>query len=104
MQFISQEVFDTVQKLRGTPRRIDRFGEANPLTGLLWCADCHAKLYNHRKAKPTLHNKNGKIYTERPQDIYQCSAWKLNKTKFAAKCSAHHIQTKAVRGIILEAL
>ncbi|MCL1820401.1 MAG: recombinase family protein [Oscillospiraceae bacterium] len=102
---ISQEVFDTVQKLRGTPRRIDRFGDANPLTGLLWCKDCGAKMYNHRKTKPTLHkNGNGKTYEERPQDIYQCSAWKLNKTKFAAKCSAHHIQTKAVREIILEVL
>jgi DNA invertase Pin-like site-specific DNA recombinase len=101
---VSQEVFDTAQKLRGTPRRVDRFGEANPLTGILFCADCGAKMYNHRKQKPTMHNKNGKTYAEKPQDIYQCSNWKLNKTKFRAACSAHHIQTVQVRRIILEIL
>jgi hypothetical protein len=61
-------------------------------------------MYNHRKAKSTMHRKNGKIYPEKPQDIYQCSAWKLDKTKFVTSCSAHHIQTKAVRDIILTAL
>jgi DNA invertase Pin-like site-specific DNA recombinase len=101
---VSQEVFDTVQKLRGTPRRVDRFGEANPLTGLMFCADCGAKMYNHRKQNPTIHKKNGKTYAEKPQDIYQCSAWKLNKTKFRTECSAHHIQTAQVRQIILEIL
>jgi len=105
-KIISQEVFDTVQKLRGTPRRIDRYGEANPLTGLLFCKDCGAKLYNKRNSKPTIHKRNGNIaYVERrPQDIYQCSAWKLNNTKFNSVCTAHHIQTKAVREIILDIL
>ena len=101
---VTQEVFDTAQKLRGTPRRVDRFGEANPLTGLMFCHDCGAKMYNHRKQKPTIHKKNGKSYEEKPQDIYQCSNWKLNKTKFRASCSAHHIQTKQVRQIILDIL
>jgi hypothetical protein len=93
-----------VQKLRGTPRRIDRLGEANPLTGLLFCADCGAKLYNHRRARPALQKKNGKIYQERPPDTYQCSVWKLNTSKFADTCSAHHIKTETVRGIIFDVL
>jgi P4 family phage/plasmid primase-like protien len=53
---ISQEIFDTVQKLRETPRRFNSCGEVNPLTGLLFCSDCEQKLYNHRKSqtqKPT---------------------------------------------------
>lgn len=95
---VSQEVFDTVQKLRETPRRIDHLGEANPLTGLLWCADCGAKLYNHRKAhaeKPT-HKKL--------TDVYTCSHYKLSNAKFNTKCSPHHISTEQARGVILAAI
>ena len=36
---IEQEVFDTVQKLQKTPRRVDSIGEANPLTGIVFCAN-----------------------------------------------------------------
>jgi hypothetical protein len=95
---VTQEEFDLVQKLRETPRRIDTLGEANPLTGILWCADCGAKLYNHRKAhtqKPT-HTKL--------TDVYCCSTYKLSNSKFATQCSAHHISTEAVRSIILDVL
>ena len=95
---IDQETYDTVQKLRETPRRIDTMGEANPLTGLLWCADCGEKLYNHRKSK-----------TEKPThtkltDVYCCKTFKLTNSKFATKCTPHHISTENVRNIILDAL
>ena len=45
---IDKETWELVQKLRKTPRRKDTLGEANPLTGLVFCADCGAKMYNHR--------------------------------------------------------
>ncbi|MCL1821088.1 MAG: recombinase family protein [Oscillospiraceae bacterium] len=102
---VSQGTWDTVQKLRGTPRRIDHLGEANPLTGKLFCADCGAKMYNHRRAAPTVHKKNGKTYTENnPQDVYQCSTHKLTKYKSGEACSLHHILTSSVREIILDVL
>lgn len=95
---VDQETFDIVQKLRETPRRIDTMGEANPLTGLLWCADCNAKMYNHRKAK-----------TEKPThkkltDVYHCSTYKLSNSKFQTKCTSHHISTHAVNEIILDVI
>jgi len=85
-------------KLRETPRRIDTLSEANPLTGLLFCAECGAKMYNHRKA-----------YMEKPTykkltDVYNCSTYKLSNAKFNTKCSPHHISTEAVRTIILEVI
>ena len=61
---ISQEMFDTVQRLRSTPRKPNKVGEANPLTGLLFCADCKAKLYNSRQSKTHFTEKRfGKEYT-----------------------------------------
>jgi hypothetical protein len=54
---IDQQSFDTVQRLRANvKRRPDGWGYTHPLTGLLRCADCGAKLYvqriNNGKAKP----------------------------------------------------
>ena len=46
---IDQETFDNVQRIRGNARRYpDGFGEAYPLTGLMYCADCGGKMYVHR--------------------------------------------------------
>jgi DNA invertase Pin-like site-specific DNA recombinase len=103
---VSQEVFDTATKLRGTPRRTDTLGEANPLTGKLFCADCGAKLYNHRFRKPITHKRaDGTTYTEKnPQDIYDCSTYKITKYKTGAECTPHHIRTAVVQDIILDAL
>ena len=46
---IDEETFQTVQRIRGNARRYpDGWGEANPLTGLMYCADCGGKMYVHR--------------------------------------------------------
>lgn len=46
---VSQELFDNVQRIRGNARRYpDGWGEAHPLTGLMYCADCGGKMYVHR--------------------------------------------------------
>ncbi|MCL1852820.1 MAG: recombinase family protein [Peptococcaceae bacterium] len=95
---ISQEVFDTVQKLRETVRRIDTLGYSNPLTGLLWCADCGEKLYNYRRTEPRTPTEKKII------DVYQCSTYKMGKSKYRDSCSVHHISTEDAKDIILDAL
>ena len=46
---IDLETFENVQRIRGQVRRYpDGWGEAHPLTGILYCADCGGKLYVHR--------------------------------------------------------
>lgn len=93
---IDSATWELVQKLRGTPRRHDTIGEANPLTGLVFCADCGAKMYNQRtrgsKTKPY------------PSDAYECSSYKLGAERRTAACSNHHISTKALRALLLETI
>jgi len=93
---IDRATWELVQKLRGTPRRIDTLGEANPLTGLVFCADCGAKMYNQRTR-----GNDTKPY---PSDAYECSSYKLAGQRRTAVCSNHHISTKALRALILETI
>ncbi len=93
---VDKGTWELVQKLRGTPRRIDTLGEANPLTGLVFCADCGAKMYN-----PRTRGNGTKQY---PSDAYECSSYKLAGQRRTAVCSNHHISTKALRTLILETI
>ena len=95
---IDAYTYQLAQKLIGTPRRHDTLGEANPLTGLVFCADCGAKMYNHR-AKPFV-DRYGK---QKPGfDGYDCSVYKLSYRKTSeTKRRSHHISTRALREIIL---
>ena len=103
---ISQELFDTVQRLRGTPRRIDTSGEANPLTGIMFCADCGHKMYSGRKSrKPkSQRNINGKTYTCCESDIYTCGGYNMARKRFKELCTMHYIRTKVVRELALDAI
>ena len=102
---IDEQTFTIVQQCRKTVRRKDTIGEANPLTGLLFCADCGAKMYNHRKAKPTPYrHTSGKIYMRCPLDYYTCSTYSLTSRQFNKKCSQHQIRTVVVREIVLETI
>ena len=41
----------------------NQLGEANPLTGLLYCADCGEKMYNHRSKGGTENNPYPSVRT-----------------------------------------
>jgi len=100
---IDSETFDLAQRCRKVVRRTDSLGEANPLTGLLFCYDCGAKLYNHRKPKATIYvNKKGYNCKRAPQDIYACSTYSLSIRKFDKKCTQHNIRTVVVRELVLD--
>ena len=93
---VDKETWELAQKLRKTPRRHDTIGEANPLTGLLYCADCGAKLYNHRS--------RGTAAKPYPSDWFDCSTYTLARQYHDSACSNHHISTKALRTLILETI
>ena len=89
---IDQETFDTVQRVRGNARRYpDGFGEAYPLTGLMYCADCGGKMYVHR-------TYNGKRV---PQ--YTCGQY--GKYPIGSLCpTQHRIKAEAVLTLIADML
>ena len=95
---VDKGTWELAQSLRQTPRRIDHIGEANPLTGLVYCADCGAKMYNHRSP--------GKEGTSKPypSDFFDCSTYTLSRQKRFEACHGHYITTKALRTLILETI
>lgn len=95
---VDKGTWELAQSLRQTPRRIDHIREANPLTGLVYCADCGAKMYNHRSP--------GKEGTSKPypSDFFDCSTYTLSRQKRFEACRGHYITTKALRTLILETI
>ena len=74
---IDQQTFDLVQKIRSNVKRYPNgWGEAAPLTGLLYCADCGGKMYVHR-------TNNGKRISQ-----YTCSQY--SKVPVGKLCPIQH--------------
>ena len=94
---VDRETWELAQKLRKTPKRIDTLGEANPLTGLVYCADCGEKMYNHRSRGGTENNPY-------PSDFFDCSSYTLAHQKRTKACCGHYIGTKSLRTLILETI
>ena len=89
---IDQETFDNVQRIRGNVKRYpDGWGEAALLTGLLYCADCGAKMYVHRM-------NNGKRISQ-----YTCANY--SKTPVGVLCpTQHRINESAVLNLVSDML
>ena len=103
---VSEEMWNKVQVLRKTVRRTDTVGEANPFTGLLYCADCGAKMYNHRGGAGRARNWKGELNGKRrpDRDEYNCSTYNLSRQSYDKQCSQHYIRTEVVRKLVLETI
>ncbi len=103
---VDPETWQLAQHIRKTVKRTDTTGEANPLTGLLYCADCGAKLYNHKGRAQASKENRGKdpVSGLYPYDHYDCSTYSLTYHHADSKCFGHYISTKAVRTLILETI
>ena len=89
---IDQQTFDLVQKIRSNVKRYPNgWGEAAPLTGLLYCADCGGKMYVHR-------TNNGKRISQ-----YTCSQY--SKVPVGKLCpTQHRINEDVVLSLVSEML
>ena len=89
---IDPDTWETVQRCNITVRRIPKQGkELNRLTGLLFCKECGAKMYNEY-AVDEYHN-----YT-RDNDIY------ASCRKHTTDCTMHVVRSTVVEELILDAL
>ena len=86
---IDQETFDIVQKIRDGRRRLTPMGEMPILSGMLFCADCGAKLYQVR----------GRGW-EHSQEYFVCATYRKQK----GKCSSHQIRNVVIEQLLLDDL
>ena len=83
---ITQQEFDLVQEIRKNKRRLQKKDELNPFSGMVYCADCGAKMYLSRRVN------------ERPeQEHMRCSTY----AKDTKECTVHYIRTCVLREIVL---
>ncbi|MBQ6961852.1 MAG: recombinase family protein [Clostridia bacterium] len=102
---IDPETWKLAQYTRRTIHRVDKTGVSNPFTGLVYCADCGAKMYNHRMQPDP--KKPGGVDPETglyPYDHYDCSTYTLTMNRVDNGCRAHYISTKALRALVLETI
>lgn len=83
---IDQETFEIVQNIRNSRRRQTPMGEMPVLSGMLYCADCGAKLSQVR-ARGWTHE----------QEYFVCATYRKRK----GQCSSHRIHNIQVERILL---
>ena len=86
---IDQETYDIVQRIRDGRRRWTPMGEMPILSGMLFCADCGAKLYQHRTRTST-HN----------EEYFVCARYR----KVKGGCSSHLIRNVVVEELLLDGI
>ena len=84
---IDQETFDIVQKIRDGRRRLTPMGEMPILSGMLFCADCGAKLYQVRGRR-----------WEHSKEYFVCATYRKPK----GKCSSHQIRNVVIEQLLLD--
>ena len=78
--------------MRETRRRPERFdGDANPLTGVLYCADYGHKMY---------HKQGDTGRPDQPHHEYVCSSYR----HYSRSCTCHYIRVSVIENLILDAI
>ena len=94
---VDEETWHNVQRLIQTVRKPNKYGTINPLTGLLYCADCGKKMTNHRSIDTPV---NGRYRNGGFADTYICAGYR-NRPR---KCTMHYVRTAAMQNLALDAI
>ncbi|SCP98360.1 recombinase family protein [Anaerobium acetethylicum] len=86
---IEKPVFEVVQKIRDGRRRLTPMGEMPILSGMLFCADCGAKLYQVRHRG-----------WEHDKEHFVCATYR----KIKGGCSSHQIRNVVVEELLLDGI
>ncbi len=84
---VDEAVFEIVQKIRNGRRKVTPLGEMPILSGMLYCADCGAKLYQVR----------GKGW-EHSKEYFVCATYR----KIKGGCSSHQIRNVVIEEALLD--
>ena len=93
---VTKEEWELAQRALRSKKRTDTLGEANPLTGLMYCAECGARMYNHRCGE----KKDGLFKV----DIYNCSTYMQSRIRETQTCVSHSISTRNIRTLLHDAI
>ena len=83
---ITEEVFEKVQQIRQQRHRQTKTGKSSIFSGLVFCADCGAKMYYCTSVK-----------FEKRQDFFVCSTHRHHKDK----CGSHYIRAVVLEDMVL---
>jgi len=86
---ITRSVWEKVQMLRSNKRRPNKSGKTSIFSGLLYCADCGAKMYFAAKSSGGY-------------DHFRCSRYKCNS--HGKQCTGHYIREDAIYQLVLRQL
>ena len=86
-RIIEDDVFEKVQVIRQQRHRMTRTGRSSIFSGLVYCADCGAKMMYGS-------SNNG----DPAQDFFDCSEHR----KDTEKCKAHFIRVKVLERMVLK--
>lgn len=89
---IDEETWHIVQRLRGTKRQRQKTGGSpNPLTGILYCADCGEKMF---------HKQGSTGRPGHPHQEYICSSYR----HYSRSCTCHYIRVNVIENLVLTAI
>ncbi len=89
---IPEDEWQLAQCVLAARRRTDSTGAANPLTGKLYCAECGAKLNNHRSRARQSRRES--------DNYYDCPTYSQSK----GDCRCHYVTTAFIRSMLLQTI
>ena len=90
---VDEETWNNAQRLRRTVRRPTKYGKSpNPLTGLMYCADCGGKMTHERSIDSRRVGRN--------KNEYVCSRYRQRTDR----CSIHFIRVPVIEELVLTAI